>query len=74
MPKHKKLNFSTSDSFCLIASHIMYGEEAVSLNILIILKGALDNILKFCFWLNFIYHVKRTANLPIQTEKLKNYS
>ena len=22
------------------------------------LKGALDNILKFYFWLNFIYHVK----------------
>ena len=21
-------------------------------------KGALDNILKFYFWLNFIYHVK----------------
>ena len=24
----------------------------------ICLKGALDNILKFYFWLNFIYHVK----------------
>ena len=24
----------------------------------ILLKGALDNILKFYFWLNFIYHVK----------------
>ena len=22
------------------------------------IKGALDNILKFYFWLNFIYHVK----------------
>ena len=26
--------------------------------VLFIIKGALDNILKFYFWLNFIYHVK----------------
>ena len=24
----------------------------------VLFKGALDNILKFYFWLNFIYHVK----------------
>ena len=32
-----------------------------------LLKGALDNILKFPFWLIFIYHV-----LQIQKEKFKN--
>ena len=36
------------------------------------LKGALDNILKFLFRLNFIYHVKLIANLQIQKEKFKN--
>ena len=35
------------------------------------IKGALDNILKFYFWLNFIYHVKCNCyrNLRIQKEK-----
>ena len=37
-----------------------------------VLKGALDNILKFSFWLNFIYHVKLIANLQKQKEKFKN--
>ena len=27
-------------------------------NLFVYFKGALDNILKFYFWLNFIYHVK----------------
>ena len=33
---------------------------------------ALDNILKFSFWLNFIYQVKMIANLQIQKEKFTN--
>ena len=36
------------------------------------IKGALDNILKFSFWLNFIYQVKMTAFLQIQKENSKN--
>ena len=36
------------------------------------LKGALDNILKFSFWLNFIYHVKLMADLQMQKEKIEN--
>ena len=36
-------------------------------------KVALDKIVKFSFWLNFIYHVIVTANLQIQKEKFKNF-
>ena len=35
-----------------------------------VVKGALDNILKFYFWLNFIYHVK--MQLLIYEYKKKN--
>ena len=36
------------------------------------IKGALDNIFKFSFWVSFIYHVKMIGNLQIQKEKNKN--
>ena len=35
--------------------HLFYIIESIGLVILV--KGALDNILKFSFWLNSIYHV-----------------
>ena len=35
-------------------------------------KGALDNILKFYFWLNFIYHVQCKMQLLIYKYKKKN--
>ena len=39
---------------------------------LFLIKGTLDNILEFSFWLNFIYHVKMIANLQKQKGKFKN--
>ena len=39
-------------------------------NLKLLIKGALDNILKFYFWLNFIYHVK--MQLLIYEYKKKN--
>ena len=47
--------------------------EAVNLRVnihcAIKLKGALDNILKFYFWLNFIYHVKCKVLLIYEYKK-----
>ena len=44
-----------------------------TLNFMQRFKGALDKILKFSFWLNYINHVKiMIANLQIQKEKFKN--
>ena len=37
------------------------------------IQGALDNILKFSFWLYFIYQVKLIANLQIQKNWLLIY-
>ena len=36
-------------------------------------KGALDNILEFSFWLNFIYHVQVIVNLQIQKERFQKF-
>ena len=37
------------------------------------LKGALDNILKFYFWLNFIYHVKCNCQFTNTKRKIQKF-
>ena len=47
--------------------------EKVSALTYFVVKGALDNISKYHFWLNFIYYIKVIANLQIQKKNIQNF-